>query len=276
MRKKIVIVLCFLVGLGMILFPIITNHLNNIVHYTVIEEYKSEVEAIDGAELEKRKQEAIEYNHALTEYVTPISDPFSVESENKDKISEYATIMNVGQAMGYIDIPILNIELPIYKGVSDTVLSQGIGHIPSSSLPVGGKGTHASLTGHRGLPTSNLFRHLDKMDIGDEFYIHTLDETLAYQVDQITIVLPHEMDDLAIEPNEDYVTLITCEPYMINTHRLLVRGTRIPFEEDEQVLNEEMEDDESDNKILLSGLIIIGVIIVGSITIYIVRKKGKE
>lgn len=274
MKKKIVIISCFFLGLAIFLFPIVTNYLNNIVHYTVIEEYKNNVNGIDKTELERQKQEAVAYNQALTEQVTQIDDPFS--EGNESKISEYESIINVGQAMAYVDIPKIEVELPVYKGVSDTILSKGIGHIPSSSLPVGGEGTHSALTAHRGLPTATLFRNLDKLDIGDEFFIHTLDDTLAYRVDKITVVLPHEMDDLAIEEDEDYVTLITCEPYMINTDRLLVRGTNIPFEPIEETLNQEVaEETENDSNALLIGLIIIGSIIVGSTIIYVVRKKRR-
>lgn len=187
--------------------------------------------------------------------------------------------------MGYIDIPVIDVELPIYSGVSDSVLSQGIGHLPWSSLPIGGKGTHASLSGHRGLPTSKLFRNLGEVEIGEQFFIHTLDNTLAYQVDQIKIVLPHELEELAILPDEDYVTLITCEPYMINTHRLLVRGTRIPFETDTEVSDYQSEAEleaKGDNRRILVGSIFISVLIIGTtlgITLKVLKKreaKGNE
>src|SRR5699024_7320218 len=153
-----------LLGLAIFLFPIVTNYLNNTVHYTVIKDYKDNVNGLDKKEIERKKKEAKAYNQTLTEHVTKIEDPFS--NDNEDKLSEYESIINVGQAMAYVDIPKIDVELPIYKGVSDTILSKGIGHIPSSSLPVGGTGTHAALTAHRGLPTATLFRHLDKLDIG--------------------------------------------------------------------------------------------------------------
>ncbi|GAA4078567.1 class C sortase [Amphibacillus indicireducens] len=282
MKKNIIIILCFLFGLGIFLFPIISNYLNSIVHYTVIEDYQDNIKEIDEDELGKMREEAEAHNRTLTEQVTAMNDPFSKDNENERKISEYATIINVGQAMGYIDIPVIDVELPIYSGVSDSVLSQGIGHLPRSSLPIGGKGTHASLTGHRGLPTSKLFRNLGEVEIGDQFFIHTLDNTLAYQVDQIKIVLPHELEELAILPDEDYVTLITCEPYMINTHRLLVRGTRIPFEPDAEAIDYQSGDilkAKDGNRRILIGSILIGVLIIGTtlgITLKVLKKREEK
>lgn len=136
--------------------------------------------------------------------------------------------------MGYIEISKINIKLPIYQGTSEEVLSRGVGHLDYSSLPVGGENTHTILTGHRGLPSAKLFTDLDKLSEGDRFYIHSLDKVLAYKVDQIKIVLPHETDDLQIVENKDYTTLITCTPYGVNTNRLLVRGERVEFDQEEK------------------------------------------
>lgn len=136
--------------------------------------------------------------------------------------------------MGYIEISKINIKLPIYQGTSEEVLSRGVGHLDYSSLPVGGENTHTILTGHRGLPSAKLFTDLDKLSEGDRFYIHSLDKVLAYKVDQIKVVLPHETDDLKIVGNKDYITLITCTPYGVNTNRLLVRGERVEFNEKEK------------------------------------------
>ncbi len=136
--------------------------------------------------------------------------------------------------MGYIEISKINIKLPIYQGTSEEVLSRGVGHLDYSSLPVGGENTHTILTGHRGLPSAKLFTDLDKLSEGDLFYIHSLDKVLAYKVDQIKVVLPYETDDLKIVENKDYVTLITCTPYGVNTNRLLVRGERVEFNEKEK------------------------------------------
>ena len=282
MKKNIIIILCFILGLGIFLFPIVSNYFNSIVHYTVIKDYQNNVKEIDEEELKKIREEVEEHNQALTEQVTVVNDPFSEDRENERKISGYASIAKVGQAMGYVSIPVIDVELPIYGGVSDTVLSKGIGHLPRSSLPIGGEGTHAALTGHRGLPTSKLFRDLDQVELGDHFFVHTLNDTLAYQVDQIKIVLPHELEELAILPDEDYVTLITCEPYMINTHRLLVRGTRIPFEPDAEAIDYQSGDilkAKDGNRRILIGSILIGVLIIGTtlgITLKVLKKREEK
>lgn len=136
--------------------------------------------------------------------------------------------------MGYIEISKINIKLPIYQGTTEEVLSRGVGHLDYSSLPVGGENTHTILTGHRGLPSAKLFTDLDKLSEGDRFYVHSLDKVLAYKVDQIKVVLPHETDDLQIVENKDYTTLITCTPYGVNTNRLLVRGERVEFNQEEK------------------------------------------
>ena len=141
--------------------------------------------------------------------------------------------------MGYIRIPSIKVELPIYHGTSEPVLQVGVGHLENTSLPVGGSSTHAVLTGHRGLPSAKLFTELDMVKVGDVFYIKILGETLAYEVDQILTVLPTEMQALNIEKGKDYVTLVTCTPYAVNTHRMLVRGHRIPYQEANQIQKDE-------------------------------------
>lgn len=152
----------------------------------------------------------------------------------KSNHQAYADALNLGDVMGYIEISKINIKLPIYQGTSEEVLSRGIGHLDFSSLPIGGENTHTILTGHRGLPSAKLFTDLDKLSKGDLFYIHSLDKVLAYKVDQIKVVLPHETDDLQIVENKDYTTLITCTPYGVNTNRLLVRGERVELNEKEK------------------------------------------
>src|SRR5690625_4387749 len=213
-------------------YPIIGNWLSTKDHYTVISKHNEVLAQMSKEEKEKEKQKAKEYNESLTETSIPITDPFSEEnvSEKEHTNKGYYNVLDIGETMGHIEIPSINVNLPIYHGISDDVLSQGIGHMSNSSFPVGGLGTHTALTGHRGLPSSKLFRDLDKVEIDDIFYIHTLDETLAYQVNDIKIVLPSETNWLEMKEDKDYVTLITCEPYMINTHRLLVRGERVPYD----------------------------------------------
>ena len=148
--------------------------------------------------------------------------------------TSYADIIGIGESLGYITIPKINVNLPIYEGTDDIVLSKGVGHMSMTSYPLGGESTHCVLTGHRGLPEAVLFTDLDQLEIGDKFYLHTLDEVLAYQVDQIKVVLPTETSDLEIVEGEDYCTLVTCTPYGINSHRLLVRGTRAEYTGEEE------------------------------------------
>lgn len=275
MGKRIGTILLFTIGLSIFLYPIISNYFNNIVHYKVIEEYRTNVENLSVDAKNKQKKDAEAYNQSLIQEVKPIEDPFE-NIEEQNKIFDYPSILNVGQAMGYIEIPKIKSELPIYAGVSETVLSKGIGHMPNSSLPIGGTGTHSVLTGHRGLADSKLFRHLDQLEVGDTFFIHTLDEVLAYEVDQIIIVLPHETDALRIDHMKDLVTLITCEPYMVNSHRMLVRGKRIPY--NEEYVNKQMDQDPEHiqtSPFIWWGLGIILTIFI-SFIIYIVARKKKN
>ena len=158
----------------------------------------------------------------------------SMDTEKLDAAKEAARLVDVGESLGYITIPKIDVNLPIYEGTSDDVLQKGVGHLEGSSYPLGGESTHSVLTGHRGLPEAVLFTDLDKLEEGDCFYLHILDETLAYQVDQIKVVEPEHTEDLEITAGQDYCTLVTCTPYAINTHRMLVRGTRIPYNGEEE------------------------------------------
>ena len=171
------------------------------------------------------------YNRQLADAASGKA-PLSDDNGNPVTPENYWDLLNLNAAgmMAYITIPCLDTTIPIYHGTEEAVLQVGVGHLQNTSLPVGGESTHAALSGHRGLPTASLFTDLDQMQMGDQFYIKVLDRTLAYEVDQILTVLPTEMDALAIEPGQDYVTLITCTPYGINSHRLLVRGHRVPYD----------------------------------------------
>jgi sortase A len=226
-KKKIPVIAIgcvLLLGICVILYPIISAIINKQTQSATISSYQSAVSNLTGKEIEKLKTDAQKYNENLTGAV--LSDPFS---GNKDIDSGYGKLLSVGDAMGYIEIPKINVYLPIFHDSSEEVLQKGVGHLPNTSLPIGGKSTHAVLTGHRGLPSSTLFTDLDQLVKGDVFYIHILNEVLAYQVNQIKVVEPDNTKDLTIVPGEDYVTLLTCTPYGINTQRLLIRGTRIEY-----------------------------------------------
>lgn len=223
--------LVILLGIGILVYPSLSEYLSERNGSRATASYDDSVLQMEQARLDQLLAQAQEYNRQLAGTSTgkaPLSDdegdPVTPES--------YWDLLNVDSAgmMGYIEIPRLNTAIPIYHGTSEAVLQVGVGHLQNTSLPVGGESTHAALSGHRGLPTRSLFTDLDQMEVGDRFYIKVLNETLCYTVDQILTVLPHEMDALAIEEGKDYVTLITCTPYGINSHRLLVRGVRTPYD----------------------------------------------
>ena len=226
--KDIIRLIVLLVAFSVLLYPTFSSYLNEKNGSKVVSYYDEESVKLSKAEKEQMLEDARAYNQEMLGNIDLI-DPFSqVEID-----ARYEGLLNVDGSgmMGYIRIPKINIELPIYHGTSETVLQAGVGHFWGTSLPVGGESTHTVLTGHRGLPTKTLFTNMDKLEVGDIFYIKVLDETLAYQIDQILTVLPQETDSLSIEPGKDYATLVTCTPFAINTHRLLVRGERIPYEE---------------------------------------------
>ncbi len=225
MKKRlptVILILVFLTGLSLLLYPTVSDWWNSFHQSRVITEYARDIKKLDKQAYEKLLSDARAYNEELIER----NDRFTLSEE---KIREYNSLLDsTGKGiMGYIEIPEIKVSLPIYHGTSNAVLTIAVGHIEGTSLPVGGESTHCVLSGHRGLPGAKLFTDLDKLREGDTFLIRTLDEALTYEVDQIRIVEPKEISGLAIEEGKDYCTLVTCTPYGINTHRLLVRGRRI-------------------------------------------------
>lgn len=223
--------LVILLGIGILVYPSLSEYLSELNGSRATASYDDSVLQMEQAHLDDLLAQAQEYNRQLAQ-VSAGQVPQSDADGNPITPESYWDLLNVDSAgmMGYIEIPKLSTTIPIYHGTSEAVLQVGIGHLQNTSLPVGGESTHAALSGHRGLPTRSLFTDLDKMEIGDRFYIKILNETLCYTVDQILTVLPSEMEALAIEEGRDYVTLITCTPYGINSHRLLVRGVRTPYD----------------------------------------------
>lgn len=219
-------ILMFLIGAAVFLYPTVSDWLARIHQSSVIQEYEEELAAEDKAFYTAEWQKAREYNESLAG--DPVRDPF-VPGTGYALPENYLDCLNINGIMGYIEIPKINIRLPIYHGTSDEVLEKGVGHIESTALPIGGEFTHAVLTGHRGLPSAKLFTDLDQLEIGDRFYIHVLDQILAYEVDEINTVLPDDLHALETAEGRDLATLITCTPYGVNTHRLLIRGSRIPY-----------------------------------------------
>jgi len=227
MRKKsskistIILIIILLVGLSVMLYPTVSDWWNSKVQSRAVANYNDVVAEMDDGETERLFAEADAYNQALAKLYAPFL--------NYEDIEGYDDILNISGTgiMGYITIPVIHAEFPIYHGVSEEVLNVAAGHLPGSSLPVGGVNTHAVISAHRGLPSARLFTDLDQLVVDDVFTITILDKIFTYQVEEIIIVKPDELDDLAIVPEEDHVTLMTCTPYGVNTHRLLVRAHRI-------------------------------------------------
>ena len=229
-------ILVFLAGLSLLAYPVVSNLLYEKEQEELMEHYDSIAgEKITADEQAEELQECRDYNRGLLQGGVLLTDPFDM-SQLDPSAMPYAGLLNVDQegGMAYLRIPAIDVELMIYHGTEEEVLQKGVGHLQGSSLPVGGAGTHCVLSAHTGLNDKKLFTDLDQLENGDLFYIHVLGEILAYQVDQIRVVLPEETEDLKINTREDYVTLVTCTPYGINTHRLLVRGTRVPYEEERE------------------------------------------
>ena len=218
---NILLILIFLLGISLLIYPTFSDYWNSFHQSRAIATYTEKVAVIDNTEYDRILTEAMEYNQKLPK------EKSTLLLSDEQKVV-YESLLNVGGdgVMGYIEIPTIDVHLPIYHGTEDAVLQVAIGHIEGSALPVGGKGTHCVVSGHRGLPSAKLFTDLDKMVVGDNFILRVLDETLTYEVDQILIVLPEEIDALQAEEGKDYCTLVTCTPYGINSHRLLVRGHR--------------------------------------------------
>ena len=223
---SIILALIFITGLSLLLYPTVSDYWNSLHQSRVIDSYVSTVNEMDEAKKQELWNAADAYNQTLA------GQPQNFTLSG-DAIKEYNQQLKVDNtdAISYIEIPKINCKLPIYHGTEEETLQVAVGHLPGSSLPVGGESTHCVLTGHRGLPSAELFSELDELEVGDTFTLTTLGQTLTYQVDLISIVLPSETDLLSIEEGKDLVTLVTCTPYGVNTHRLLVRGHRISNEE---------------------------------------------
>lgn len=223
--STIIFVIVLFVGLSLLLYPTISDYWNSYHQSKAIASYVDSVENMDEEKLEEMRIAAQEYNRKLLSN----NNRFEMTDE---EYSEYEKILDVNGTgiMGYVEVPRIDVKIPIYHGTDKEVLQIGVGHIEGTSLPIGGDSTHSAISGHRGLTSSKLFTDIDQLSEGDVFMLYVLGETLTYEVDQIRIVLPDELNDLKIESGEDYCTLITCTPYGVNTHRLLVRGHRIENE----------------------------------------------
>ena len=237
MKKKkgnlstFILVLILLAGLSLLLYPSVSNYWNSLHQTRAIATYAEEVANLDNDAYDQLWQDAASYNQSLLTR----SNTYLLSDEQKAEYDRLLDVSGLG-VMGYIEIPEIDVSLPIYHGTGESVLQIAVGHLEWSSLPVGGESTHCVLSGHRGLPSAKLFTNLDKLQEGDTFLLRILNEVLTYEVDQILIVEPQETSALQIEEGKDYCTLVTCTPYGINTHRILVRGHRIENAEEAKVI----------------------------------------
>ena len=273
MKRKhistIFIILIFLVGLGFISYPTVSNLWNQAHQSRAIATYSKQVEKLDDSENKKMLKAARKYNKSLLKK----SDHWKLSKKDKKKYESLLDVSGTG-IMGYIEVPKIDCSLPIYHGTDEGALQIAIGHLEGSSLPVGGKSTHCVLSGHRGLPSARLFTDLDQMEEGDIFILNVLGRKLAYEVDQIRVALPEEMSDLEVIEGKDLCTLVTCTPYGINTHRLLVRGHRTKYVEEKVEEQKEVQTKKMDTRLLIAGA--AGAVILAVIIIAVVIRRRKR
>lgn len=275
--KYLIMLILFLIGAGIFLYPTISDMWNQYRNVRLITEYDTSVTDLSKSEYARLWKEAKEYN--AEHPVNSIVDAFD-ESDQYVLTHPYDQVLDPdgNGLMGSIEIPKINVKIAIYHGLGSDILEKGAGHIEGTSLPIGGKNTHAVLAAHRGLPGAKLFTDLDQMEIGDKFYLHILGKTLAYKVDQIKTVLPDQTKALDIVEGEDHVTLLTCTPYGVNTHRLLVRGIRTRYVEEENEKSETVPQKLAQTdpvKLMKSGLLIF-ILMVGGLWIFLHYRDRKR
>lgn len=278
------IVLILLAGIGVLSYPLVSSVVNNIASRQGAEDYSQTVKVMPDEETKKYFEEAEKYNASLNDSVI-ITDPFDYEAYSKIGANYEDTLMfRSDGVMGYIDVPKINVYLPIYHGTSKEILDKGAGHLQNTSLPIGGMSTHSVISAHSAYPTETFFDYLTDLKDGDEFYVHILNRTLKYKVDQIKVVLPENIEDLRVINGKDYVTLLTCTPYSINTHRLLVRGERVEYDDSEYVTTGSSVIAFEDYLFLLgykipywgAGLFILGVVLVIVLIVVGVKRSDKN
>lgn len=264
-----------LVGAGIFLYPAVSNLIADLSHRQVITSHANLVSSLDEETLAEEWKKAEEYNENLMG--DPVHDPF-IPGSGYAIPDNYDQVLALDDVMCTLEIPKINLSLPVYHGSSEEVLAKGVGHMEVTALPIGGLNRHSVLTGHRGLPSAELFTRLDELEVGDHFYIHVLDEVHAYEVDQITVVEPDELENLVAVPGRDLITLVTCTPYAVNTHRLLVRGTRVEYDPE----TEQQEDEVSMRALDFAYLWyyipggLAGVAVIVGIVVWRRRKKRHE
>ena len=276
MKKKwmsrlmtLLIVVVFVAGLSFLLYPTVSNLWNQAHQSRAIATYTEQVEKLDDSSNKEMLKAARKYNKELLKK----ADHWKLSKKDKKKYESLLDVSGTG-IMGYIEIPKIDCSLPVYHGTDEGALQIAIGHLEGSSLPVGGKSSHCVLSGHRGLPSARLFTDLDQMEEGDTFILNILGHKLAYEVDQIKVVLPEEMSDLEIQEGKDLCTLVTCTPYGINTHRLLVRGHRVKYVETKVQEQKEVSKSKTDIRPVIAGAAAGAVVLF--IIIFAVRRRRKH
>ena len=276
MKKKwmsrlmtLLIVVVFVAGLSFLLYPTASNLWNQAHQSRAIATYTEQVEKLDDSSNKEMLKAARKYNKELLKK----ADHWKLSKKDKKKYESLLDVSGTG-IMGYIEIPQIDCSLPVYHGTDEGALQIAIGHLEGSSLPVGGKSSHCVLSGHRGLPSARLFTDLDQMEEGDTFILNILGHKLAYEVDQIKVVLPEEMSDLEIQEGKDLCTLVTCTPYGINTHRLLVRGHRVKYVETKVQEQKEVSKSKTDTRLVIAGAAVGAVVLF--IIIFAVRRRRKH
>lgn len=268
--STIILVLVMIIGLSLLLYPTVSDWWNSRVQSYAMNNYIQSVSVLDNDQYEHLWSDAKAYNASLLDR----KNHYRLE---EDQVPLYNQLLNVDGSgiMGYVEVPSINVSLPIYHGTSEPVLQVAIGHLDWTSLPTGGESTHCVISGHRGLPSAKLFTDLDKLKTGDLFMLHVLDETLTYEVDQIRIVYPDETEDLLIQEGEDLCTLFTCTPYGINTHRLLVRGHRVENLEEAEVVRV-TADAVIIEKLVVAPFVLAPILLVMFIILLIPNPKNKK
>lgn len=267
-KKNWKIILIFMLGLMIAIYPIISNYYYTVENNNQVKDFQEAVSEMPSKEVLERIDLAKAYNDTLDP--SRLADPYT-EREKKG-VENYARMLEVREKIGYIDVPKINQQIPVYAGTSEDILQHACGHLEGTSLPIGGKDTHAVITAHRGLPQVKLFRDLDKMEVGDLFFFTNVKETLAYKVDQILVVEPWDFEPVLVVEGKDLMTLLTCTPYMINSHRLLVRGHRVPYVPE---VKEEIERAKFNYKSLIVPGIVLAVVMV-IIFLYIRHRRRRR
>ncbi len=273
MKKRgttIILLIVFIVGLSLLLYPSVSDWWNSMHQSRAVASYVEQVANMDDDKYAHLWEDAWNYNEKLTER----ENSYILSEEQKE---EYNQILDIGGLgiMGYIEIPVIGVTLPIYHGTDEAILQVAVGHLEWTSLPVGGESSHCVVSGHRGLPSAKLFTDLDKLVVGDVFIFRVLDEILTYEVDQILIVEPHETDDLLIQEGKDLCTLITCTPYGVNSHRLLVRGHRVENQEQAQAVRV-TADAMQIEPVIVAPIVAIPMLLVLLIGLLIPKSKGRR